>query len=125
MRHALLTVLILFSCSAHFVSAAEAVRLVSSPAVSPDGKQIAFSWRGDVWSASIDGGKVEQLTQHTSRDGEPRFSPDGKQIAFISERTGSRQLFRMFQQDIVGHVDHCLRIGNFFLQQCVSAAVRC
>ena len=42
------------------------IKLASDLAVSPDGKQIAFYWRGDVWSASIKGGAARQLTRHPS-----------------------------------------------------------
>ena len=71
------------------------IKLASDPAVSPDGKQIAFFWRGDVWSASINGGAARQLTRHPAVDRQPAWSPDGKQIAFVSEREGGRQVWVM------------------------------
>lgn len=69
------------------------VKLVSTPAVSPDGSQIAFSWIGEIWSANVDGSKLQRLTNHTSGDSQPLFSPDGSRIAFVSQRTGSSQIF--------------------------------
>lgn len=73
--------------------ASEPVKMVSDPTISPDGKQIAFTWRDDVWTASIDGGQISRLTTDDGRDSQPHFSPDGKQIAFISDRTGSDQIY--------------------------------
>ena len=34
------------------------------PALSPDGKQLAFVYRGDIWLASSTGGRAAPLTQH-------------------------------------------------------------
>lgn len=56
---------------------------------------IAFSYQGDLWSASEDGTGVKRLTTHRSREIEPHFSPDGKRIAFASNRMGSYDVFVM------------------------------
>ena len=66
--------------------AKELIRLASSPALSPDGKLLAFDWNGDIWTVPTGGGEAKQLTTDTGRDRQPRFSPDGKQIAFVSKR---------------------------------------
>ncbi len=63
------------------------------PALSPDGKRLAFVYRGDIWTASSEGGRAVPLTQHVESDGYPRFSPDGKWIAFASRREGSWDIF--------------------------------
>lgn len=76
-------------------AAKETIRLANQPALSPDGSQLAFAWRGDIWIAASTGGLARQLTRHTGVDSEPEFSPDGTQIAFVSDRTGSRQVFVM------------------------------
>ncbi|MCC6127381.1 MAG: PD40 domain-containing protein [Pirellulales bacterium] len=75
------------------LSASEAIRLPDSPALSPDGELLAFSWRGDIWLVSSSGGTARQWTTHSRRDHLPAFSPDGKQIAFTSEREGGPQVF--------------------------------
>lgn len=63
------------------------------PALSPDGKQLAFVYRGDIWLASDKGGRATPLTQHIETDANPLFSPDGKWIAFASKRTGNWDIF--------------------------------
>lgn len=74
---------------------ASPIRLASNPAVSPDGNQVAFSWRGDIWLVATAGGTARQLTTHSADDTQPVFSPDGGRIAFISNRTGSNQVYVM------------------------------
>src|SRR5688572_14060946 len=63
------------------------------PALSPDGRQLAFVYRGDIWLASDKGGRATPLTQHIETDANPLFSPDGKWIAFASKRTGNWDIF--------------------------------
>jgi tricorn protease len=63
------------------------------PALSPDGRQIAFVHRGDLWTAPVKGGRALLVTQHVDTDAYPLFSPDGKWIAFASRRTGNWDVF--------------------------------
>jgi Tol biopolymer transport system component/C-terminal processing protease CtpA/Prc len=62
------------------------VRGLSFPALSPDGKTICFSYLGDLWTVSSEGGRAARLTIHEAHDAYPRYSPDGKWIAFASNR---------------------------------------
>jgi len=84
---------LLLSCATAF--AGRPIQLVDSPTLSPNGKQVVFSYRGDLWRASIDGGEASRLTVSESTESTPSYSPDGKTIAFVSDRTGSRQIFVM------------------------------
>ena len=77
------------------LTAAEPIRLANDPALSPDGKQLVFSYNGDLWSVPATGGTARPLTRHEGKDKSPRFSPDGKQIAFVSDRDGSAQIYIM------------------------------
>lgn len=63
------------------------------PALSPDGKQLAFVWRGDIWVSPSGGGRAYSLTSHVEYDASPIFSPDGKWIAFTSNRNGNADIF--------------------------------
>jgi len=60
------------------------------PALSPDGKWIAYVSRAnknyDIWVKPAAGGLATPLTTHTSDDYSPTWSPDGKSLAFISRR---------------------------------------
>ncbi len=71
------------------------IRLAEDLALSPDGKTIAFAWRGDVWTAPVEGGAARRLTFHEADDDQPAFSPDGKTIAFVSDREGGNQIWLM------------------------------
>ncbi|MCB9832672.1 MAG: PD40 domain-containing protein [Planctomycetes bacterium] len=71
------------------------IRLAEDLALSPDGRTLAFSWRGDVWTAPIEGGAARRLTFHEGDDRQPAFSPDGKTLAFVSNRDGSSQIWLM------------------------------
>lgn len=63
--------------------------------ISPDGKEIAFCYKGDIYKVPATGGTATQLTTQASYECAPVWSPDGKQIAFASDRNGNFDLFVM------------------------------
>ncbi len=65
------------------------------PSLSPDGSTIVFTWAGDLWAVSRDGGIASRLTTHPADDLRSAFSPDGTTLVFESERDGSRNLYAM------------------------------
>ena len=67
--------------------------LTTDPALSADGKLLAFaSDRGqdnlDIWVKQVGGTEALRLTTHESDDREPDLSPDGQRIVFRSDRDG-------------------------------------
>ena len=63
------------------------------PAISPDGKRIAFTFKGDIYLVSSGGGTAAPLTTHTANDFMPVWSHDGKQVAFASDRYGNYDVY--------------------------------
>lgn len=63
--------------------------------ISPDGTEIAFCYKGDIYKVPSNGGTATQLTTQASYECSPIWSPDSKQIAFASDRNGNFDLFVM------------------------------
>lgn len=71
------------------------MRLAGHPALSPDGLTLAVDWGGDLWVGSSHGGRMRRLTSAAARESRPVFSPDGQTLAFVSDRSGSSQVYTM------------------------------
>ncbi|UKN02467.1 S41 family peptidase [Paracrocinitomix mangrovi] len=63
------------------------------PSISPDGNNIAFSYKGDLFVVNAKGGNAHQITSHKAHDFMPVWSPDSKSIAFSSDRHGNFDVF--------------------------------
>jgi C-terminal processing protease CtpA/Prc/Tol biopolymer transport system component len=63
------------------------------PALSPNGKQLAFAHQGDLWVADVLTGDARRITAHDALDARPKWSPDGKWLAFSSNRHGNYDIF--------------------------------
>jgi hypothetical protein len=71
---------------------------VYTPAWSPDGKMLAFSWwrdggYRDIWTIDVATRELRRVTFDRALDLDPRFSPDGRYLYFCSDRTGIYNLF--------------------------------
>ncbi len=82
-----------------------AMRRVSEPAVSPDGKLVAFTVRDtdleenrgrtDIWLAASDGAWEKPLTSDPANDSSATWSQDGAFVYFLSSRSGHAQVWRI------------------------------
>ncbi len=61
--------------------------------ISPDGTEICFTYKGDIYTASVNGGDAKQITTNPAYDTKPFWSPNGKEIMFSSNRLGSQDIF--------------------------------
>ncbi|QJB39569.1 PD40 domain-containing protein [Chitinophaga oryzae] len=90
----------LFTCAAWLMAATatyaqENALWLRYPAISPDGKTIAFGYKGDIYRVDANGGVAVPLTIHEAQDMMPVWSHDGKYIAFASDRYGNFDVFVM------------------------------
>jgi Tol biopolymer transport system component/C-terminal processing protease CtpA/Prc len=63
------------------------------PAISPDGRTIAFTYKGDLYTVAAAGGTAVPLTSHAANDVTPVWSPDGRRLAFASDRHGNYDVY--------------------------------
>jgi len=75
------------------IFAQEVPQWVRRSAISPDGKTIAFSYKGDIYTVPSGGGLALQITSNKAYESDPFWTADGKQIVFSSWREGSKDIF--------------------------------
>ncbi len=85
---------ILFAAATMTVTAATPLWL-RDVQISPDGKTIAFTYKGDIFTVPAAGGEAKRLTTAESYESVPVWSPDGKSIAFASDRNGGQDIYIM------------------------------
>jgi tricorn protease len=73
--------------------AQDEARLLRFPAIYDN--QLVFSYAGDLYTVSADGGIARKLTNHVGYEMFARFSPDGKTIAFTGQYDGNTEVFTM------------------------------
>ncbi len=94
MKHFYILFLILL-CPALLFTQSEAVRFMTYPTLSPDGSEIVFSYQGDLWKVSSNGGQAYRLTAMEGEETRPRISPDGKWLAFSASPNGGVDIYVM------------------------------
>ena len=57
------------------------------------GDRVAFTYGGDIWTASASGGTATRLTAHPGVELFAKFSPDGNWIAFTGQYDGDEQVY--------------------------------
>ncbi len=98
-----------------------------APKWSPDGKSLVFAVRetlgfipphssarpSDIYTLSLDTGKLWRVTQWASNQGRPSWSRDGKWIYFSSRRSGDWQIWKVPANSFAGSADlnnHAFRV---------------
>lgn len=76
-----------------FANAQDEARLLRFPAIHD--QTIAFSYAGNLYSVSANGGVARRLTSHDGYEMFPHFSPDGKQLAFTGQYDGNTEVYVM------------------------------
>ena len=67
---------------------------LSSASLSPDGKRVVATARGDVWSLPAEQGPVYNITRSPdSHERETAWSPDGSLVAWLSDAEGEYQVW--------------------------------
>ena len=72
---------------------AENIRFASRPSLSPDGKQIYFSYDGDIYAVSAGGGQATAVITMNGVQDAPLVSPDGRWLAFSSDIQGNSDVY--------------------------------
>ena len=71
------------------------VNKVSEFKVSPDGKEIAFINRGEVFVTAVDDSRTKRITDTPEQERMINWSPDGKTLVYSSERNGSWSIYKV------------------------------
>jgi TolB protein len=83
------------------------LELNASPALSPDGTQIAFagSAKGnvDIYVINVNGTGLRRLTTTYALEASPAWSPTGRQILYTSDQSGTPQLWMMEAEGTGAH----------------------
>ena len=90
MKKILSAVILLFLIAA-FSFAAEEGRFMRFPNIHKD--KIVFTYEGDLWLASAQGGTASRITTFPGVESFAKFSPDGKSIAFTATYDGGQAVY--------------------------------
>ena len=87
------TAIILAALLAGAAASAQSPLWLRKNAISPDGKTIAFTYKGNLFTVPSQGGKAAQLTSNAAYESDPVWSRDGKSIYFSSWRDGNKDVY--------------------------------
>lgn len=79
--------------AAALTAQADEGRLLRFPGT--NGREVAFSYAGDIYTVPITGGTAHKLTSHEGYEAFARYSPDGQTIAFTGQYDGNTEVYVM------------------------------
>lgn len=85
--------LIFFLLTPYLKIQAKSDPYVRMPALNKDGSQVLFTYQGDIWTISTNGGEARRLTGNKANDTRPVWSPDNNSISFSSDRYGNYDIY--------------------------------
>ena len=62
--------------------------------LSPNGKEVAFIFRGEVFVTAVEGGITKRVTNTPEQERSVSFSPDGKSLVYASERQNNWNVYK-------------------------------
>ena len=62
--------------------------------VSPNGKEVAFVYRGDVFVSNADGSGTKQVTKTPAAETDVSWHTDGRMLVYTSERNGKWSIYK-------------------------------
>jgi tricorn protease len=72
----------------------DASKSITNADLSPDGKRVVFSARGEVFSVPAEEGITRNLTESSdAHDRDASWSPDGRYIAYLSDKSGEYEIY--------------------------------
>ena len=89
----ILSVFAILTASATMAATEQTPLWLRSNSISPDGSEIAFTYKGNIYIVDSDGGQARQLTTNPAYDTTPLWTPDGQNIVFCSTRERSKDVF--------------------------------
>jgi Tol biopolymer transport system component/C-terminal processing protease CtpA/Prc len=89
-----ITLSLILSFAAMLTSIAQESPLwLRNSALSPDGTTIAFTYKGNIFTVPVSGGRATQITSHSSHNTRPVWSPNSDKLAFASNRESNFDVF--------------------------------
>lgn len=67
---------------------------VTQTSLSPNGKELAFVVRGEIFVTSVEGGLTKRITNTPQQERNVKFSPDGRTIYYSTERGASWDIYK-------------------------------
>lgn len=66
---------------------------IVGPALSPDGRRVAFQALNQIWVADLHSGRSRQMTVDRYYKSDPAWSPDGAMLAYSSDKAGTPDIY--------------------------------